>query len=125
MRAPPPPMPPAGLTAARLKTLTLGEFAVRRNPIFYHGARRMLDALEATPLEERRTRVLARLRQVLRAAARTPYGRRVGGGERIEDWPLLEKTALRDAPEAFRSGARWWNVPAATGGTTGVPVRLM
>ena len=119
-------MPPTGLTraTARLKALALGE-SLRRNPAFYPSALRMFDALEAAPLEGRRRRVAARLRQVLRSASGTPYGRRAGGGERLEDWPLLENAAVRDDPEAFRSARRWWNVPAATGGTTGVPVRLV
>ena len=118
------PSPDLTRTAAYLKSLALGE-SLRRNPAFYRGAWRMFDALEAAPLEPRRQQVEARLRQVLRSASRMPYGRRVGAGEQIADWPLLESASVRDDPAAFRSGSRFWNVPAATGGTTGVPVRLV
>lgn len=101
----------------RLKRLDLGDALVRRNPLFYGFARSRL-------AEPNRNWIDQRLKKVLRAAARTPYGRQVKGGEDLASWPLLEKTALRADPDAFRARRGFFTARAATGGTTGMPLRL-
>ena len=65
-----------------------------------------------------------RLRTVLAAAARTPYGRRVGGSDDLSAWPLLDKEAVRDDPGAFLGRGARLSVPSSTSGTSGVPLRL-
>ena len=103
----------------RLKRLNLGDALLRRNPLYYGAARKRLAAPRAEGIGER-------LKKVLRAARRTPYGRRVGGGEALESWPLLEKSALRAEPQAFRvPRALSLTVRGATGGTTGMPLSLV
>jgi phenylacetate-CoA ligase len=87
----------------------LTDALIRRNPFFYPGARERLHALQRQSLAARRDWVRNKLRQVLQAARRTPYGRRVGGGAALGSWPLLEKSAVR----------------AGTAGTTGLPLRLV
>jgi phenylacetate-CoA ligase len=102
----------------RLKRLNLGDALIRRNPLFYRAARARLSAPRPDWLKQR-------LEKVLRAARRTPYGRRVGGGGQLASWPMLEKTALRAAPEAFRAPGLHICVRGSTGGTSGLPLRLV
>jgi hypothetical protein len=66
-----------------------------------------------------------RLRRTLAIARRTEYGRKVGGGETVDTWPLLEKESLRNEQKAFVAGNKWLSSPAATGGTTGIPLSLV
>ncbi|HZN86104.1 MAG TPA: hypothetical protein VFB53_04870 [Burkholderiales bacterium] len=109
----------------RLKRLNLGDALVRRNPFYYRRARARISEMEKLPLEERRQRTEQRLGKVLAVARRTAYGRRAGGGEALSSWPLLEKAALRAEPEAFRAPGLFVSVRGSTGGTTGVPLRLV
>lgn len=106
-----------------LKRAGLGERWVRRNPLYHRSAARLLARLDAASLDERRAWADARLRQALRDAARTPYGRRIGAGAPLGEWPLLSPATVREAPRDFTSPG-FWNIPAATGGTTGVPLPL-
>ncbi len=108
----------------KLKTLRLGDVAIRRNPVFYASVRDELLALERADLPERREWTRARVNEALSFAARSAYGRRVGQPARIEDWPLLEKSSVRHDPGAFLSGPAIFAARASTGGTTGVPLQL-
>jgi phenylacetate-CoA ligase len=108
-----------------LKRLSFGDALIRRNPLFYRGARARLDALQAQGLEARRAFVDNRLRKVLDTARRSTYGREAGGGATLSSWPLLEKTALRADPDAFRAPGVFVSVRGSTGGTTGLPLRLV
>jgi len=112
-----------GRISAPLKRLPLGERLVRRNPLYYPRVARLFERLDAAPLEQRRAWTAARLARVLRAAAATGYGRRVGGGPDPGAWPLLDPATVRDDPPAFMRGG-WWSVPSSTGGTTGIPLPL-
>jgi phenylacetate-CoA ligase len=107
-----------GFVTDRLKRLNLGDALIRRNPLFYRAARARLTAPSREWLEER-------LEKVLQAARRTPYGLRVNGGYDLTAWPLLEKTALRADPDAFRAPGLHVCVRGSTGGTTGLPLRLV
>lgn len=109
----------------RLKRMNLGEWLVRRNPLYYGSTRRQMDALLQSPLEERVRWTRARLTNVLEAARRTPYGKTIPADQPIERWPLLSKETLRDDPHAFRAGGSWFAARATTGGTTGTPVSLI
>lgn len=108
----------------KLKTLRIGDAAIRRNPIFYGSVRRQLHELERADAAARREWVHARLREVLSCASRSAYGRRIGGGPLLESWPLLEKSAVRGNPGEFLSGPAVFAARASTGGTTGVPLQL-
>lgn len=113
-----------GLTKA-LKSLRLGDIAVRRSPLFYPEARAALRCVEAGDAAVRRDWTGGRLAEVLRLAARTPYGRRIGGGESLAGWPLLEKAAVLRDPAAFRVPRTPLVAKASTGGTSGEPLRLV
>jgi len=110
--------------AKKLKALRIGDVAVRRNPVFYESMRAQLQALEKASLEERREWTRSRLRETLEIAARSPYGRRVGGTAALESWPPLQKSVVRADPGAFASGSRLLAARASTGGTTGMPLQL-
>jgi len=109
--------------ATPAKRIAAGEGIVRRNPIWFGPAARRFARLGAASLEARRAWAEAELRRALAHAARTAYGRRVGGGSELASWPLLEPAAVRENPRDFVLGGRW-ALPAATGGTTGVPLQL-
>ncbi len=109
----------------QLKRHTIGEHLFRRNPLYYGGARRVLEEMDAAGLEARREWSHERLSQVLRAAQRAPYGRQVRGGDTLESWPLLAKETLRDNLGSFVTGRDWLSAPASTGGTTGIPLKLV
>jgi phenylacetate-CoA ligase len=111
--------------AQTLKTLRLGEVAIRRNPLLYAQARDQLRALERAPADERRQWNREQLAEVLWCARRTAYGRRVGGTRELAAWPLLDKESVRAQPDAFLSGAQLLTVKASTGGTSGAPLPLV
>lgn len=99
--------------ALKLKSLRLGDLAVRRNPLFYAWARRQLEAPDGL-----------QLKRILWTARRTAYGRRARRGDELASWPLLDKEAVRAAPEDFLAGPRFLAVRASTGGTSGAPLPL-
>ncbi len=103
---------------ASLKQQRRVDRALRYNPWVYPRVKRLIEHNDPGT-----HRVSAQLLQrALRWARQTAYGRAFGS--RLEDWPVLEKTALRDRPGDFhRRGVL--AVPAATGGTSGVPVPLV
>jgi len=106
-----------------VKRLVAGEALVRRNPLWFGPASRRFARLAGAPLEERRAEDARRLRAALRLAAGTPYGRRVGGGAGLASWPMLDSATARLAPRDLVRHGRW-ALPAATGGTSGVPLPL-
>ncbi len=44
---------------------------------------------------------------------------------RLSSWPLLDKELLRNRLHAFTTGNEWFSAPANTGGTAGVPLKLV
>lgn len=110
---------------ARLKRLASGDRWLRRNPLFYGAIVRTLEELTQASLQERIAFTEQRLARVLRAARRTAYGATVDEALPIKQWPLLEKAPVRDAPERFHARPAWCAARASTGGTTGMPLRLI
>jgi phenylacetate-CoA ligase len=106
-----------------LKALPFADRLGRRNPLLYDRALATFRRLAGAPLEERRSLTEAKLRRVLRAATRTRYGRAIGAGQDIREWPWLEKAPVRDDPTAFAHNRRL-AITASTSGTTGVPLTL-
>jgi len=112
-------------TVQQLKRHVMGEYLVRRNPLYYGRARRTLEAIDHADLAQRRAWSEQRLKRALRAAQRTSYGREAGGGHTLESWPLLTKETLRDNLHSFVTRRDWLAAPASTGGTTGIPLQLV
>jgi len=110
--------------AAAVKRTVVGDSLVRRMPLWYKPALRTFEYLSRASLEERRRFCERRLKIVLVAARRTPYGRRVRGTLQLSDWPLLDKEPLRACPRDFLRVPAWLTIPASTSGTTGTPLKL-
>ena len=109
---------------SRLKRMRLGD-VLRRNPLFYDEAMRVLRTLKDADLAQRRAWTSERLSKVLWAARRSGYGRKVRGTASLETWPLLAQQQVRADPRAFYCGPRWLAVAAHTGGTSGAPLLLL
>ena len=109
---------------SKLRSQPIGDRLVRRNPLFFPAAIRLFDRLEAASLDERIRWTEERLRIVLRAAVSTRYGRSVGS-ERLSDWPILGKEAVRDDPDAFVGRGGRLAARASTSGTTGTPLKVV
>lgn len=110
--------------ASKIKFLRFGDVLVRRNPLFYHRAVKLLRTFDAQDPNMQEWWREQRLQRTLESAARTAYGRSVGAPSSLADWPVLEKDLIRAHPERFHSGSRWFTVSAATSGTTGKPLSL-
>ena len=116
----------AGTAIARLlKKRVLGQNLVRRNPFYYDRARQLLERVDTLDFEQRRAWSREQLALTLQQARRTEYGRSVRGADDISGWPLLEKECLRHGLQSFISGMDWMSAPATSGGTTGVPLKLV
>lgn len=109
----------------RLKRHVVGDNFVRRNPFYYERARRLLERLEESDVEERAAWTREQLARTLASAQRADYGCIVRGGGDPATWPLLDKELLRNRLHAFVTGNDWFSAPAATGGTAGVPLKLV
>ena len=109
----------------RLKRHVVGESFVRRNPFYYERSRRLLDRLQLLDLQGRLAWSREQLARTLTAAQRTDYGGIVRGGDDITSWPLLDKELLRNRLRAFTTGTDWFAAPAVTGGTSGMPLKLV
>ena len=95
--------------------------ALRYNPLYYGRVAKLLHEVEAMDLAGRRDlshRLTERTLRWARAA-----GAMVDAGTALLEWPILEKEQLRRNEESFRN-RRVFAVPAATGGTSGIPLRL-
>ena len=99
----------------------LADLAIRYNPVVRHYVSRTIDQFQRADLSGRRLLSERLTARTIAAARGAPYGRDFG--ERYEDWPKLTKTMIRDAPGAF-TRRKFPRIPAATGGTTGTPLRL-
>jgi phenylacetate-CoA ligase len=106
------------------KRLELSDRLIRRNPLYYPGAMRLLREFDALGPAEREAWRQRRLQRVLAAARRSAYGRRVGAPKALADWPVLEKAALRECADEFLARPARFTVSASTSGTTGTPLQL-
>jgi phenylacetate-CoA ligase len=97
---------------------------IRRNPLYYSSALRLIERVSGYGLEERISWTKQRLRQVARNASLTPYGKKCGSGTNIDKWPLLSKSTVRENINDFLYTSRLLSSPANTSGSTGTPLRV-
>jgi len=109
--------------AARAKGLWFANNWLRRPPMIYQRARSVFDELLEKGLEERIEWTERRLVQVLDRASGTAYGRKMGS-KPLTSWPYLSKETVKTDPGAFVAGSVWLAVPASTGGSSGLPLKL-
>ena len=103
------------------KRSRLLDTVARYNPIYYRRIRTLINRSRGMDPTARNALVGRLLHRTLAWARRTQYGSSYG--DRYDDWPLLEKQALRASLDSF-CFTRMVAIPAATGGTTGVPIKL-
>jgi phenylacetate-CoA ligase len=107
--------------AATAKRSRLLDLSLRYNPLFRPTVLRSIQRAEASGLDNRRQLSDDLTARIIAAARRTEYGRQFGGA--IGDWPIVSKSQVRDDPARFVARGLL-TVPAATGGTTGLPLKL-
>ena len=95
--------------------------ALHYNPLYYGRVARLLRDVEAMDRVQRQA-LVDRLTERTLLWARAA-GARMPEDAGVTDWPILEKDHLRDNVEALRN-PRVFAVPASTGGTSGIPIRL-
>ena len=111
--------------AGFMKKHVLGQTLIRRNPYYYE---RSLDALAQGEAPGIRTApAWVDAAGAAHAAAREahrlwPLGAR---WRELSSWPLLDKESLRHGLESFTTGNQWLSAPATTGGTSGVPLKVL
>ena len=95
--------------------------AIRYNPFYYKGIARLLRSLDAMDRVQRQE-LVDRLTERSLGWARAA-GARMPESAGIADWPILEKEELRRRGIDLRN-PRVFGIPAATGGSTGIPIQL-
>jgi phenylacetate-CoA ligase len=111
--------------AGFMKKHVLGQRLVRRNPFYYDGSAELIERSESWDHDRRRLWVARQLRRTFQLAQRAEYGRSVKGGDTLASWPLLDKESLRHGLNSFTTGYSWFSAPATTGGTSGVPLKVL
>jgi phenylacetate-CoA ligase len=109
------------LITDRLKATSSVDYALRYNPVYYRSIRRQLQDVRGMDLQARRTRADQLLRRTFEWAARLPDG--LPAAVPLSQRPIIEREQLRDHPRRYTVPG-WIRVPAATSGSTGIPVRL-
>jgi phenylacetate-CoA ligase len=109
---------------SRLKLASASMALLRRNPLMYGDLARLLEEFDSWDPQRQRHWREQRLQEILAAAARTRYGRRVGAPVSLDRWPILEKESIRASPRDFLTPGQLIGVAASTSGTTGTPLRL-
>ncbi|MEO8018010.1 MAG: hypothetical protein ABI769_09370 [Pseudomonadota bacterium] len=118
-------MSAVGSFAGLMKKHVLGQSLIRRNPFYYERSRDVLEQAGGDTFEARLAWSDRQVRRTLAQAQRTGYGRSVNADARLQSWPLLEKESLRHGLQAFVTGNAWLSAPATTGGTSGVPLKVL
>jgi phenylacetate-CoA ligase len=113
------------MMSAFVKNIPLADRLIRRNPLYYRGFRRLLVRTEAASLPERRAMAEGLLARSRAWAESLPGYARFHLDRPLAEQPILVKETLQEQSDAFQF--RTW-IPvshAATGGSTGVPLRLV
>jgi phenylacetate-CoA ligase len=97
------------------------DHALRYNPPYYTPVRRLLQRLDGMDRAERAAVSDRLLRRAFGWAARLPGA--PSADVPLSERPIIEKEDLRDRPQSYILGGLV-RIPAATSGSTGVPVRL-
>ncbi|HVO02093.1 MAG TPA: hypothetical protein VMT54_07825 [Candidatus Cybelea sp.] len=111
--------------SAFVKGIPLADRAIRRNPFFYPGFRRLLAETEGASLGERRALADNLLQRSRRWAEALPGYAEIDLARPLSDQPILTKEALQDSVDDFRHSTWLPAAHAATGGSTGIPLQLI
>src|SRR5690349_4564474 len=111
--------------SAFVKSIPLADRLIRRNPLYYRGFRRLLTRCETATLPERRAMANDLLARSGAWAQSLPGYTDFHLDRPLAEQPILVKETLQDRDAAFQAQS-WLPVAhAATGGSTGVPLRLV
>jgi phenylacetate-CoA ligase len=105
----------------RAKSSRLLTHTLRYQPGSYREAWAAIEAMEDNGELIRRALQQELLGRTLSWARQTRYGQKQPA--RFSDWEILRKETIRDQPDDFTT-AHLWSVPASTGGTSGLPLKL-
>ena len=114
----------AFLSTDGLKHRTFTDQFFRRTPFLYHQAQDFFRCMDRAGAEERRRMLAISVKRVLRAAAQSSYYRPLKLPDDIRAWPLLSKNIVRERPNDLSPATIMPAAPAATGGTSGIPLTL-
>lgn len=109
------------LAAGKAKLIGVVDHAIRYNPLFRHRVQSVVQSVRTASAPQRRAIIKTLTHRIIAQAHLTRYGSNFG--DDLATWPVLTKAQLRDDPDAFLV-AGLARVPAATAGTTGVPLLL-
>jgi phenylacetate-CoA ligase len=97
------------------------DLALRYNPLARGPVGQAIASCRVPNPSQRRATVNRLTDAIIARARKTHYGRRFD--QELSHWPILSKEQVRDRPRDFVVPGLL-QVPAATGGTTGIPLRL-
>lgn len=107
-----------------IKHHPLANHLVRRPPLFYRAARMRLRQARDMQAHARRAWMQAMLARTLAAARKLPGYANAPASDDLAHWPLLTKSALMGREGDFVQRSLMPIIPAATGGSTGQPMKL-
>ncbi len=107
--------------AGRAKNAPFIDLPLRYWPFARYRVQNVLQTFDGAEPQGRQVLADTLTARTLRHARQTPHGR--GRSAKLSDWPILTKEDLRDHPEDFVMPGVM-RIPAGTGGTTGIPLRL-
>ena len=94
---------------------------LRYNPLLYPTITAAIRTVEQTNGYNRYSAVHPLLEATLKNAQKTPYGK--GQDRTLAHWPILQKAEVKADVGRFQT-SQWLTVPAATSGSSGVPLQL-
>ena len=108
----------------KLKNTALTEQFIRRTPLLYQQTRSFFRRMEQASLEGRRHLQKQRIQRILKKAAKLPYYREMCLPCELEAWPYVTKEDFRAISDDLAATSTLPKSVAATGGTTGIPLKL-
>jgi phenylacetate-CoA ligase len=109
---------------SQLKASPFVNALVRRPPFLYRGARAQIARVHAMDRPTLEAFLRQRLTSILSVARSLPGYAHAKAIDEPESWPILEKRDLAGREHAFLPPTALPHIPAATGGTTGQPMKL-
>ena len=107
-----------------LKHMPLVNGTLRRPPGLYGMARRLISRVASMDSDAREAFQRERVARVLKVARTLPGYSDAPASNELSQWPILTKARIAGREKDFCGGSILPAVPAATGGTTGQPLKL-
>ena len=85
---------------------------VRRNPYYYGEMTRLIDDLYNSDLEKRKSWAQKKLRESIKIALKTSYGKNASRTQNFSDWPILDKETVKKSPDTFCTSLKYLSIPS-------------